>query len=108
MIGKTIWVFNRNYRIYRDDDGNKTDGPVYKHHWRPHEVVSETTHSWILDNGDKVPKNTQFPTLGWCISQEQIDEDVWDNDHRHKVVDALWNVDISTLQKVAKLIGYNK
>lgn len=107
-----IWVYDYNYRVYEDDDGNRTSSPNYRKSWRKHAVVDETSRSWVLNDGTKIPKNgkASFDRLGnnvnYVFTQEEVDDRVYRHDNAHKIADAVSGVDAVTLKKIAELIGY--
>ena len=107
-----VWQYDYNYRVYKNDDGSESSSPNYRQQWRKHEVVEETSRSWVLDNGVKVPKNGKKIVdrggmiMGFAFSEEEVDAKVFVHDHGHKIAEALRKVDATTLRKVAELIGY--
>lgn len=101
----SFWWFDYNYRVYKDDDGNQTSSPNERLSWRELAVVDETSRSWVLSNGVKIPKNKPLP-LGYAASAEEVNLRVWKNRHQYKISEAVRKVDIDTLRKVAELIGY--
>ena len=84
-VGGTIWRFDENRRIYKPKQpGEKYSygGPIYGEHWRPVEVKSETSRSWVTING-KAPK--KGPHGGWAFTQSEVDDDVWIHDNRNRL-----------------------
>ena len=101
-VGSTIWVFDGNRRIYAKDGRG---GPIYREHWRPAKITSETSRSWITDWGQKVPKKGERP--GVCFTEKEVDEKSWVEDNHYKISDAVNRVrDHETLRAIAKLVGY--
>jgi len=109
-----IWVYEYNYRVYEDDNGNRTSSPNYRKSWRKHAVVDETSRSWVLDDGTKIPKNgkASFDRLGSYVdhvfTQEEVDGRVYRHDNAHKIADAVGRVSPEVLKKVADIIGYTE
>lgn len=109
MIGKTVWLFDESTRIYTKPDKGRIWGVlVWREHWRPYLVVGETTRSWILKEGPKVPKNPQGRTAyDVCYSQEEVEDRCWAHDHIYKISDSIRRIqDVATLRRVADIIGY--
>lgn len=107
-----IWQFDYNYRVYEDDNGNKTSSPNYRKQWRKHKVVAETSRSWVLDNDTKVPKNGRRKQdqhgflMGFAFSEEEVDALVFKHDHGMEIAEKVRALDAVTMKKVADLIGY--
>ena len=57
-----IWVFDENRREYTQPTAEQRKAGIiygeriWKGSWRAQYVVAETSRSWILQGGDKVPK----------------------------------------------------
>lgn len=102
-VGSTIWMFDSNRRVY---DKNKGGNPIYREHWRPAKITGETSRSWITDRwGQKVLKRGPHP--GAAFTQEEVDDDVFINDNRYTISDAVRRCrDAATLRAVALLVGY--
>lgn len=105
MKPEFVWVFDQNRRVY-PKDGN--GGPIPREHWRKRKVVGETSRSWVLEYGTKVPKKN--PHWGFLFSETELDEWCWDKENRYKIT--VWindrAVNTATLRKVADLIGYRE
>ena len=106
-IGSTVWVFDINRRRYtKPEPGRLWGSIIWRDHWGPHKIVSETSRSWVLNSGTKVPKRGADPSL-FAFSEADIDRRAWIEDNAHKIERAVGRVrDFHTLQKVAELIGY--
>src|SRR5690348_13336803 len=74
-VGSTIWVFDCNRRVYAKDGRG---GPIYREHWRPVKIASETSRSWITDWGQKVPKKGEHH--GVCFTEKEVDDKSWVED----------------------------
>lgn len=99
-----IWVFDYNRREYFDEQGIKHNSPIYRHHWVKHEVLGETSRSWIIRHG-KVPKKNP-PAHMFAFSQDEVDDNVWVNDHAHKIADRVRRLSASDLKRVAEIVGF--
>lgn len=102
---KTVWLFNVNRRVYRqDENGRSTGGPIWREHWQEHEIVGETSQSYITKWGMKVPKKGGE---GIAFDAAEIDRLAYVHDNRHNIADAVQRcVDYDTLVKIAEIIGY--
>lgn len=101
-IGSTIWIFDQNRRVYRDNRSR----PVYREYWRPIKITSETTRSWITEWGQKIPKKGEHH--GVCFTEKEVDDKSWVEENRYKISEAVNRMrDAETLRAVAKLAGYD-
>jgi hypothetical protein len=108
-IGSTVWVFDENHRVYaRDANGRAPGGPIYREHWVPVTITSETRVSWVINRWDKkLPKKRPAGYRPrYCVSQAEIDEECWADDYRYAIVRHVEWCDPATLRKVAELVGY--
>lgn len=103
-IGSRVWMFDANRRVYERKAGQAhSSAPIYREHFRPLEIVGETRLSWILSNGSKVRKKTLDGVL---VSESQIDEACWVNDHLYMISRAVGRcTDASVLRQIAALLG---
>lgn len=90
-IDSIVWVFDGNHREYAPNpDGGRPSGPpIYAAHWRPKAIVSETSRSWILSSGMKIPKKRIAETCNVCYTEAEMLEDVWVHDNRHRIAEAV-------------------
>ena len=104
MIDK-VWLFDINRRVYaKDENGRNTGGPIWREHWREHQVVEETRVSYITKNGQKVPKNGG---RNIAFSEAEIDRLEMIHLHAWQIADAVKSCkDPDILIEVAQLIGY--
>ena len=107
-VGDTIWKFDGNRRVYREKKPGEAyahGGPIYREHWRPLVIVSETPRSWVTQYGAKCPKNGDHS--GWRLTTKELDDDCFVHEHRRKISDAISALrDATILRSVAEYIGY--
>ena len=107
-VGDTIWRFDINRRVYRAKKPGELygrGGPIYREHWQPLVIVSETPRSWVTEYGVKCPKKGAHQ--GWCLTKEELDACCFVQEHRHKISDHLKLIaDAAVLRAVAEIIGY--
>ena len=108
MIGKAIYIFDRNHRVYRrDTNGHANGGPIWRDHWRESSVVGEKSRSWVTNRGTKIPKSGPLPH-GVAWDTDQIDKLQWITDHSYAISSRISRgaMDYDTLKKIAALVGY--
>lgn len=108
-VGGTVWVFDMNRRVYRERKPGKVyagGGPIWREHWAPRKIVSETARSWVLDWGGKVPKKNADPHR-FAFSEADIDRRAWAHDNKWRLVRKLERCDdYDTLLRVAAMLGF--
>lgn len=108
-VGGTIWVFDINRRVYRERKPGElyaSGGPIWREHWQPRKVVGETSRSWVLERGTKVPKKGADPSC-FAFSEADIDRRAWVNENQHKIARMVERChDYETLRKVAASVGF--
>lgn len=113
MKPDTIWIWESWRRVYEPAPPGRRFGsgpPIWRAHWAPKKVIEETSRSWIVEGGQKVPKSrTKVGRSLYdpCFSEAEINQREWMVGHAHQLgtlVDRC--TDYDTLQKVAALIGY--
>jgi hypothetical protein len=109
-IGSTIWRFDINRRVYpprKSGERYSSEGPIWRQHWKPEKIESETSRSWVTDYGTKLPKNGGWDKRTVCISEEEIGRRAYIHDHRHKIADRVQRIDdYAALVEIAALVGY--
>ena len=102
---KSVWIFDSSRRVYRrDENGRAIGGPVWREHWVGHEIVGETSRSWITEFGRKVPKKGGY---GIAFDAAEIDRQEYIHKHRCKIADAVRRCDdYYTLRQIAEMAGY--
>jgi len=91
-----------NRRVY--DEDRKI---VWRKHWVKHEIVDETSRSWITAWGKKISKKAPGPHI--CFNEEEIDKMAWVHDNSYKIsLDIRRLADHEILKAVAILIGYKE
>lgn len=109
MIGKEIWYFDINRRVYqKGPDGRSWGSPIWAEHWTPCKIVGETSKSWITDHWDKKIAKKNHDRTQWALSKEELDLQIWAHEHCHKIAQEveILNQNPEILRKVAELIGY--
>ena len=80
-IGSTIYIFDRNHRVYRKDaHGRSMGGPIWREHWRPVTITGETSRSRLCDNV-KLPKKGGR----WIADPAEIDRQAWAHEHKYRI-----------------------
>lgn len=109
-VGGHVWHFEPNRRVYRQPEPGRRypdGGPIYREHWHLVEITGETARSWVTVYG-KCPK--KGPHYGFAFSDEEVDDDVFDNENRHRIAALVGHRDgrvpAATLRKIAEIIGY--
>lgn len=101
-IGSTVWVFDPNRRIYERNDRG---GPIYKEHWRQEKIVSDTSRSWVLEYGRKIPKRGEH--FGICLNESELNDACYVNDCRYHISELINRLlDAEKLRKIAAIVGY--
>lgn len=98
-VGDPVWVFDENRRVYAKDKDGKSNGggPIWREHWEKSEIVSETSRSWILRYGIKVPKNGHNSTR-FAFSLACIEEQAFVHENRYRI-----SMEVSRSNDAAKL-----
>lgn len=118
-IGSIIWWWDVNLRVYhKDQAGRSVGGSIWREHWRPREVIGETSRSWLIGRHYdekppfvrrvlyKLPKDKPLPA-GYAVSEAEIDEKAWAVENQYAISEAVRRADdVGLLRKVAELIGY--
>jgi hypothetical protein len=102
---KFVWLFDRDRRVYnKDEKGRSTGGPIWREHWVKHEIVGETSRSWLTKRGQKVPKKGG---PGIAFDEAGINRRAFVRDNSYKISQAIARCDdYDTLVKIAEIIGY--
>lgn len=114
-VGDTVWVFDQNRRVYRQENGRSVGSPIFREHFRETTITGETSRSWII-RGGKVPKDggdVRRSTAGAhgrttvYMTREAVDAAVFRNDHQYKIAKMVEACsDIALMRQVAALMGY--
>ena len=99
-VGSTIWVFDRNHRVYK----NRRGSPDYRSHWVAVQITGETSRSWIAGSYGKCPKRGDH--RGWALQLWEVDGDVWAHVHRHKIVNMVERCSVDELRNIAHMLCY--
>ena len=105
MKPEFVFIYDENRRIYKK---GACGTAIYREHWRKHEIVGETSRSWVTKWGNKVPKRNYLHRL-YCFSEQELDERCYVHENRYRISDLVrreWNYE--RLRKIAELIGYKE
>lgn len=105
-IGSTVYEFDEGRRIYPKNDIFGSNAPIYSEHFVGSEITSETSRSWINKYGDKIPKGDRSKSRFY--TKEEMDDDIWMESNRHKIIEKLRLIDCDTLKKIAEIIGHQE
>lgn len=110
-IGSTVWVFNENRRVYpQREPGRKypIGGPIWREHWVPEKITGETSRSWVLTLGRKVPKKGADRRM-FAFSEDEIEKAAWVHSNRYRLADTVRYVeDYERLREIARLADYQE
>lgn len=110
-IGSPVWIFDINHRVYRRGPNGESlgGGPIWREHWVKHEIIGETSRSWVVGKWygqRKIPKKGPIPN-GICFSEEEIEQRAFVEDNAHRISDLVLRCkDYATLKKIGELVGY--
>lgn len=101
LVGKTIWRFDANRRVYKAGE----NGPVYSEHWYPVTIESENSRSWVTNFGEKVPKSGTHS--GWAFTEKERDDDIYINTHGYRIAKLVERIkDAGMLKEIAGIVKY--
>jgi hypothetical protein len=110
-VGDTVYEFDGNRRVY-EPDASGHSRIVFAKHFMPHVVVGEEGRSVLVkpvgDRWKMAPEKVGRAAFGkgkW-FTEEQHADLLWEYKHRHAVIRMLERGDVSTLRRVAEMIGY--
>jgi hypothetical protein len=113
-VGDVVWLFDFNRRKYAAD---RRGGPIFREHFFPVTIDSETAQSWVVD-GRKVNKRTMTMATSSCgpgfstrvyASQAEVDDACWVEDARPRLSRAVDRCyDAAILRKIDALLGAQK
>lgn len=106
---KSIWYRDINSRVYT----TSRSAPTERGYWVEKPVVSETSRSWVLSNGLKVPKTTVFPTISFAANEQQVNDAVWFEENLQNIIREVQMLgfgveryeNINKLRKIAEAMG---
>lgn len=99
---KTIWVFDRNRRIY--PQGATFSSPIWREHYEKHSIVAETRMSWITATGVKLSKALREE---FVFSEEELDHKEFLHLNLYKIADQVRQLkDYETVLRIAELAHY--
>ena len=115
MIGRKVWVFRSERRVYeRDARGHAHGGPIWREHWCEGVIDGETPRLWLVgfpkSTGDRPGLMGRFPKKGvpdgFALDEKQIDRLAWRHEHAHRIAAAIQHAPLDQLIEVARLIDY--
>lgn len=101
-VGDKVWQYDVNRRTYaRDEHGKAYGGPIYRESWYAYQIVDETSKSFVLSNGNKLPKRGTYVT-----SEEELDQQVFVHENGYKIAEKVrYCHDYKTLKEVERLVN---
>ena len=117
QVGDTIYRFDQNRRVY---DKSRLNGKIiYSEHFVPEAITGETAQSWLIHDAHndvrwRVNKKTMRTAAkgGWFgyafFTAEGMSDDIWRNDHRHKIVSMMSQATTAQLRQIADVLGYDE
>ncbi len=114
-VGDYVWMFDTNRRQYTKPEPGRLFGEIiYRGHFAKYEIVSETSRSWVLIGGTKIPKADERKpaherSMRVYFTEAEVDDDVFMNDHRYSISQCVQRErSPDVLKRIAELIGYTK
>lgn len=110
-VGDMLHHFDQNRRYYTKPPADGKFGTlIYAEHFTAHRIVGESKGAWIVDNSyggtAKVGKRLLgTPPAVWFTDAGKADN-IWRNEHRHKLRDLFDHADAAKLRAVADILGY--
>ena len=113
QVGDVFYTFDINRRVYeRDASGRANSGLIYREHFSPVYFVGIEKKSWLVTSGAPGTAGNQYLTYKVLpkklYTPQQVDDAVWQNQHRYRISQAIQRCDVLTLKQVAGLIGYQE
>ena len=105
--GDKCWIFDQNRRFYAPGSSGL---PIYREHYRETTIDGETRTSWIV-GPYKFDKQTlrlrgDSPSVSrMCVTREAMEADIYCNENRWKIRDALMSADAGQLRQIAAILG---
>ena len=113
-VGDTIYRFDHNRRVY--DKPGMSGHLVYAGHFVPEVISSETKQSWLIHRGGKIEWKVNKKTMRSAQTNRQfgqqfhsaegMQDDIWRNDHRHKIERLMPSATAAQLRQIADILGY--
>jgi hypothetical protein len=107
---KYVWVFDPNRRVYKPaapGDLWSKEGPIWRKQWVRHEIVGQTSRSWIDRYGRKYPRGVVADIKqGFSFDEAVIDRTAWVQENRHRLADRIRAMDFDQLAKLAEALQY--
>ena len=106
-VGASVWIYDENRRVYAPPKPGCIWGDLIpRGHWARREIIGETSRSWLLDGGLKVPKRAPLPS--WVLlTDADLDLWCWAQENRHLLADRIRCESLEAVALVARTIGYD-
>lgn len=103
-IGDTIWLFDRERRVYAQDSSGRSFGaPIWREHWGPYVITGETRVSWVVRGDTKIPKRGGRYI---AFSEEEVDQRCWVDENAYRLGLTVGMLkDYALLRQIAELVG---
>lgn len=110
QIGDTLYHFDINRRVYDKpppESGRIFGTLVYAGHFKPLKIIGETSQSWLMEFNYKAKKKAGGPLQrGGFYTAEEMADNIWMHEHRHKIRDLIDRASPTHLREVARILGY--
>lgn len=105
QIGETLYYFDINRRHYsKPEPGRSWGNLIYAEHFEPRKIVGENKVSWLLEHGGRA--NKKDPRKNGYFTAEQMADDIWVKNHRHRIRDLFDRTTAAQLREIAQMLGY--
>jgi hypothetical protein len=110
MIGKSIWHFDINRRVYPKRTGLGS-APIYAQHFVEYKIVGETPQSWLVDSYAKqIPVSKKALAAGdnpkGFFTEEQMQDRIWLHDNHYAIIERVRQCnDSATLRAIAEVLN---
>lgn len=111
-IGVRVLVEEPGRRVYAQQKGHAVGAPLFLGKFSLNTIREETSRSWVLSGGKKIPKGS----LAGLVTQEDLDDLIWVEVHRAHCTGIRFNAwlhnaprdeVVALLKTIAAAIGYD-
>ena len=107
-FGDKLFTFDVNRRVY--SPGKGFPPPIYREHFRPVEVIGETSRSWVIGTHGreyfKTPKRDPFSKN--LYTADMVEDECWKKDEVHRIISDVRRADGATLRAIDELLKTQK